>query len=320
MELAKVRAIMTLHHLSSRPIRVLLPLLLVVLAACNGAQQKLDDATRAYDATDWTKAYNDAVAAQNEAQPPLKQHAAFVAGLAAYRQDRFDEAKTRFEFAETSTDKDVSGQAKVMLGDLLVRDKRPDAAAAKYDQAAMLLNGDAATRARALATAARDQAKASATPPPAEAASEDGGSDGNAVATTAAAKPKKKATDTKPDPKAKPAAKGAAANAKDDKPAAKDGKSAKNAKDDKDDAKSGKGFTIQCGAYVKESDARQRARELTDDAKKAGLPAPTVKRLTGRDGKKLWIVSIGEFKSRADGKKALAKLKVDHAEVLPITG
>ena len=45
-----------------------------------------------------------------------------------------------------------------------------------------------------------------------------------------------------------------------------------------------------------------------------------MKRLTGRDGKKLWIVSIGEFKSRADGKKALAKLKVDHAEVLPITG
>ena len=149
MELAKVRAIMTLHHLSSRPIRVLLPLLLVVLAACNGAQQKLDDATRSYEAADWPKAYNDAVAAQNEAQPPLKQHAAFVAGLAAYRQDRFDEAKTRFEFAETSTDKDVSGQAKVMLGDLLVRDKRPDAAAAKYDQAAMLLNGDAATRARA---------------------------------------------------------------------------------------------------------------------------------------------------------------------------
>ena len=320
MELVKVRGIMTLHHLSSRPIRVLLPLLLVVLAACNSPQQKLDDATRSYEAADWPKAYNDAVAAQNEAQPPLKQHAAFVAGLAAYRQDRFDEAKTRFEFAETSSEKDVSGKAKVMLGDLLVRDKRPDAAAAKYDQAAMLLNGDAATRARALATAARDQAKASATPPPAEAASEDGGSDGKAVATTAGAKPKKKATDTKPDPKAKPAAKGAAANAKDDKPAAKDGKSAKNAKDDKDDAKSGKGFTIQCGAYVKESDARQRARELTDDAKKAGLPAPTVKRLTGRDGKKLWIVSIGEFKSRADGKKALAKLKVDHAEVLPIAG
>jgi cell division septation protein DedD len=319
MELAKVRGIMTLHHLSSRPIRVLLPLLLVVLAACNSPQQKLDDATRSYDAADWTKAYNDAVAAQNEAQPPLKQHAAFVAGLAAYRQDRFDEAKTRFEFAESSTDKDVSGQAKVMLGDLLVRDKRPDAAAAKYDEAAALLTGEAATRARTLASAARDQAKASAAPPPAEASSDDGSAGGKAVATAAAAKPKKKATD-KPDPKAKPAAKGAAANAKDDKPAAKDAKSAKTAKDDKTDAKSGKGFTIQCGAYVKESDARQRARELTDDAKKAGLPAPTVKRVTGRDGKKLWIVSIGEFKSRADGKKALAKLKIDHAEVLPIAG
>ena len=41
--------------------------------------------------------------------------------------------------------------------------------------------------------------------------------------------------------------------------------------------------------------------------------------MTGRDGKKLWIVSIGSFKTRADGKKALGKLKIDHAEVLPAT-
>jgi hypothetical protein len=27
---------------------------------------------------------------------------------------------------------------------------------------------------------------------------------------------------------------------------------------------------------------------------------------------------VGTFKTRAEGKKALAKLKVDHAEVLPI--
>ena len=80
------------------------------------------------------------------------------------------------------------------------------------------------------------------------------------------------------------------------------------------------GFTIQCGAYAKETDARKRAKDLADDAKKAGLPAPEVKRQTGRDGKKLWVVTIGSFKSRADGKKALAKLKIDHAEVLPVTG
>ena len=304
---AKVRATMTRHHSIVRLISLILPALPLLLTGCNGAQQKLDDATRAYDASDWGKAYGDAVSAQNEAQPPMKQHAAFVAGLAAYRQDRFDEARTRFEFAETSSEKDVSGQAKVMLGDLLVRDKRPEAAAAKYDEAATLLTGDGASRARALASAAREQAKASATPAPAPAATEDDAAGSDPVATASAGKPRKKPAD-KPDAKAKPASK---ATAKKDDNASSGAKTT---------AKSGKGFTIQCGAYVKESDARQRARELTDDAKRAGLPAPAVKRLTGRDGKKLWIVSIGEFKSRADGKKALAKLKVDHAEVLPVTG
>ena|GEM_PF-1920644 len=288
-------------------LRTLLPLLVMVLAACQGPQQKLDDANRAYDANDWTKAFHDASAAQNEAQPPLKQHAAFVAGLAAYRQDRFDEAKTRFQFAETSTDKEISGNAKVMLGDLLVRDKQPAAAVTMYEQAAELLTGEASGRARTLAASAREQAKADAAPPAVQVASKDAdGSDQSAMPT---AKVKKKSSAAKPAPKAGASGKNSGGDA-----------NAKDAKSLKDASKSAKRFTIQCGAYVKESDARRRAKDLTDDAKKAGLPAPEVKRVTGRDGKKLWIVSIGKFQSRDDGKKALAKLKVDHAEVLPVTG
>ena len=95
-----------------------------------------DDATRAYDAEDWTKAFNDASAAQAEAQPPLKQRAAFLAGLAAHRQGRFDEARSRFIAAESSDDPKTAGDAKVMLGDLLTKEGKYAAAAAKYDQAA----------------------------------------------------------------------------------------------------------------------------------------------------------------------------------------
>ena len=296
---------MTPAHIRAHALKTLISATLLLLAACNGPQQRLDDATRAYDAQDWAKAYTDASAAQTEAQPPLKQRAAFVAGLAAYRQDRFDEARSRFLIAEASEDHETAGQAKVMLGDLLTRDGKPAAAASKYDEAAQLLTGDEASRARNLASAAREASKSPPPTPVASAETDDSPAAAGAAASGAAA------SKGKPKPTAKP--KG------NDRDADKsDGKSSKpkTATASKSD-KSG-GFTIQCGAYVKESDARARAKELTDDAKKAGLPAPQVKRVTGRTGKKLWIVSIGSFKTRADGKKALSKLKIDHAEVLPV--
>jgi len=300
MAIGKVRA-MSHSNTFAHVLKLTVSVSLLLLAACNGPQQRLDDATRAYDAQDWTKAYDDATAAQNEAQPPLKQRAAFVAGLAAYRQDRFEEARSRFLLAESSEDRETSGQAKVMLGDLLTRDGKPAAAAAKYDEAAQLLTGEAATRARTLASAAREASKSPTPTPVASAETDDSASDA-APAATAGGK-------TKPAAKPKaPARDAAKSETKSTKP--------KTATASKSSTKGG--FTIQCGAYVKESDARARAKDLGDEARKAGLPAPKVDRVTGRSGKKLWIVSVGTFKTRAEGKKALAKLKVDHAEVLPI--
>ena len=299
MAIGKVRA-MSQSHTFARVLKLTVSVSLLLLAACNGPQQRLDDATRAYDAQDWTKAYDDASTAQTESQPPLKQRAAFVAGLAAYRQDRFDEARTRFLVAEASEDRETSGQAKVMLGDLLTRDGKPAAAAAKYDEAAQLLSGEEATRARNLASAAREASKSPTPTPVASAETDDSSADATPAA--AASKPKPAAK-----PKA-PARDGAKTETKSTKP--------RTATASKSSTKGG--FTIQCGAYVKESDARARAKDLGDEARKAGLPAPKVDRVTGRSGKKLWIVSIGTFKTRAEGKKALAKLKVDHAEVLPI--
>lgn len=297
MAMGKVRA-MTRLDIRARLLRAMLPAALLLLTACNGAQQRVDDANRAYEAGDWDKAWNEATVAQREAQPPLKQRAAFIAGLAAYRQERFDEARARFIVAEGSTDPETSGNAKVMLGDLLTRDLKPAAAAAKYDEAAGLLAGDAASRARKLADAARESAKAPAATPTKVASAE---------------------TEPEPDPEPATAGKSRARPASKPKPSGSDssksgsGRGASSAK-----TSSKGGFTIQCGAYVKESDARARAKDLADEARRAGLPAPSVKRVTGRTGKKLWIVSVGSFKSRAEGKKALAKLKVQHAEVLPI--
>ena len=318
---------MRLQHLSRRTLRTLLPLLVSALAACQGAQQKYDDAARAYDAENWAKAYDDATAAQNEAQPPLRQRAALYAGQAAYRLKRLDDAQARLAVAETSSEAEVAGQAKMVLGHVLVDANRPADAKLKYLEAAQLLPSNLAAEARREA----DAAGALAAPPaaaPATVASADASGEDTAPEPPGRARSTSKSKSTaKGSSKGGDSPKSKGKDADDGKSKAKDSKgkstaskgSSASRKDDDDD-RSKAGFTIQVGAYVKEADARKRAKDLTDDAKKAGLPAPQVKRVTGRDGKKLWLVTIGQFKSRADGKKALAKLKVDHAEVLPATG
>jgi len=184
-----------------------------------------------------------------------------------------------------------------MLGEICIHENRPADAANLYDQAAQLLQGDAASRARTLALDARARATAVTAAKQAPAAEPE-------RVVTAPPAPRRPAAEA-----SRPAAKAAQPAAKPSKPAASSSK-----------GNTGKGFTIQCGAYVQESDARKRAREITDEAKRAGLPAPTVRRVTGRTGKRLWIVSVGSFNTREAGRKALAKFKVKHAEVLPKEG
>lgn len=314
MTAGTVRAMRPLH-LTRRTLRTLLPLLMTALAACQGAQQRFDDAARAYDAEDWSKAYDDASAAQTEAQPPLRQRAALYAGQAALRMKRLDDAQARLTVAETSPEPTVAGQAKMALGHVLVEMNRPGDAKLKYLEAAQLLPAPLSGEARREADAAGALAAPPAAAPPTRvAAAED---DDTAPEPPARARPAAGKARTPAKPPAKPRS--------DDAPksgsksgSAKSATAKSSASKSDGDAKSG--FTIQAGAYVRESDARARAKDLADEARRAGLPAPKVQRVTGRDGKRLWIVTIGQFKSRADGKKALAKLKVDHAEVLPAIG
>jgi septal ring-binding cell division protein DamX len=325
MKLGTVRA-MTNFNLPARTLRTLLPLLVMALAACQSAQQKFDDAARSYDASNWQKAYDEATAAQNEAQPPLKQRAALYAGQAAYRMKRLDDAQARLAVAETSPEPSVAGQAKMVLGHVLVDANRPMDAKLKYLEAAQLLPTDLAAEARREADAAGALANPAAKT--AVAAADAAGEDtAPAPPAKSGSKAKSKSSGkTKGDAKskgkggdsAKSGAKGKGDAATASAGKSSGGKSGATASKSGSDAKAG--YTIQVGSFTKESDATKRAKELASAAKKAGLPTPEVKRVTGRDGKKVWVVTIGHFNSRADGKKALAKLKVDHAEVMPASG
>ena len=62
MAMGKVRA-MTRLDIRARLLRAMLPAALLLLTACNGAQQRVDDANRAYEAGDWDKAWNEATVA-----------------------------------------------------------------------------------------------------------------------------------------------------------------------------------------------------------------------------------------------------------------
>jgi cell division septation protein DedD len=298
------------HHCLSG---LLLLLALLPLAACQSGQQRLEAAHQAYDQKDWAKALSEADAARNELKPPEREKAALVAGLSAFNQNNFQVARERFALSETSSESDVAGKSKLMLGHILDQERSYTAAAGKYEQAATLLKGNEASTARALAEAARGNANPVVAQAPTSAQADIPEDTVIAPRTT----PARKSPASKPSPsdRAKPA------GSKPSTPSAKGGKSGKDESSKKDDASkaaaSGKGHTIQCGAYPQESQAKKRAKDLADDAKRAGLPAPKVTRVTGRDGKRLWIVSVGNFPSREAAKKAMAKLKVDHAEVLP---
>jgi len=275
---------------------LLLSLLLPVLA-CQSPQQRLEEAHRAYQLENWSRAQSEADAAQRDLQPPAREEAAFLAGMAAFRQDRMDEARARFTAAEGSADVEVSGKSRAMLGHILEKEGKYSAAAAKYEEAASRLGGEAAEKARAEAADARAKASPTSSTETVAAKDPDVPKD-DPPAATPRSTPRK--APAKPSAAAKPSAKSSTPKT--------DGKG------------SGKGHTIQCGAYPQESQARRRAKDIADEAKKAGLPAPKVTRVTGRDGKRLWIVSIGSFPTREAAKKALSRLKVDHAEVLPAVG
>lgn len=78
-------------------------------------------------------------------------------------------------------------------------------------------------------------------------------------------------------------------------------------------------WTVIAGTFSSETAARQRATGLADDAKRAGLGVPRVVP-TGSTGRKLWLVEVGTFDSRAKADAARKKVPVADAAVAPSQG
>ena len=306
-------------------------LAVVCSAACQSAQSdRLDGAINSYESKNWKQSLEQASVVQNETSGAVRDQAAFLAGLSAYQMGNYPEAQTRFQISEQSMDAETAGESKVMLGDVMVHQKRYGDAANYYDAAANKLSGEASARAKNLAAASRDPARAGkvlSMPEPAMsmngnvlttqnnpapvnsvtiATNTDAPSSGfeKDSSPPPVAKPKKpaKAADDKPAKPAKPA------KVADDKPAKPAAASAKTAGKSAGKKVDSDAFVIQAGSFILETSAKNRAKELAKAASRNSIEAPKVVASKSKSGQKIWIVYVGEFETRADAEKAIKKL------------
>ena len=312
-------------------VRCVALLAVVCAAACQSAQpDRLDGAISSYESKNWKQSLEQASVVQNETSGTMRDQAAFLAGLSEYQMGNYAEAQTRFQISELSMDAETAGESKVMLGDVMVHQKRYGDAANYYDAAANKLSGEASARAKALAAASRDPARAGkvlSMPEPAMrmngnvlttqnnsapvnsvtiATNTDAPSSGfeKDSSPPPVAKPKKpaKAADDKPAKPAKPA------KVADDKPAKPAAASAKTAGKSAGKKVDSDAFVIQAGSFILETSAKNRAKELAKAASRNSIEAPKVVASKSKSGQKIWIVYVGEFETRAEAEKAIKKL------------
>ena len=226
-------------------------------------------------------------------------------------------------------DAETAGESKVMLGDVMVHQKRYGDAANYYDAASNKLTGESSRRAKNLAVAARDPTRAGKVLSMAEPAMSINGNvlstqnnsatvNSVTIATNTDAPSSGFEKDSSPPPVSKPKKPAKAADekpvAKPAKPAAKPASDASNKKDAKPAPKSaGKkadsdAFVIQAGSFILETSAKNRAKELAKPASRNGIENPKVVASKTKSGQRVWTVYLGEFATRAEAEKAIKKL------------
>lgn len=261
--------------------------LLAALLIPSGCQQEttatLDDALRAYD----SKRYADCLKISKDVQSKstdqaVRQQAAYMVGRSANVLNKDEEARAAFAVAARSADPVVAGRALAMQGAMAVEGARWTDAASSYSAAASKLTGPEQEHARKEAKDAAAKAVEARTVL-------------NPRPVVVAPPPPSKVPTSDEDDTAIPPAPASAGivlpPASDDSP-----------------------WTIAAGVFSTETAARQRATNLSKDAKRAGLPTPRVLAMSSPD-KRVWIVEIGTFKDRAAADAARKKISTQDAAV-----
>ncbi len=256
---------------SSFPLVVALLLLpFAPLAACGGNADALSRSLTAYDAGKYDESLTLAQeASASAANTKDSDEAAYLAGMSAFRLNRYDEAIKWLETPARSSDRWTAGQAGITLGSAYLKVGRRSDAARAFAKAGTNLDGEDAKKAHlAAANAYRelgDQSMANeqfrlanvpAPSTPAKTPSDTAQAGSGTVTTPPVTGP----------------------------------------------------FVLQAGAFRDLTKAQRRADELRPKAAKAGLGEPKVLSKRGTDGGTLYVVQLGGFSERRAADAAVAKL------------
>ncbi|MBX3356695.1 MAG: SPOR domain-containing protein [Phycisphaeraceae bacterium] len=241
------------------------------------ASPELATAVDDYREARYPQAYERARTLARSSTSPVREQAAWVAGLAAYQMQKLDEAELQFMASERSQDPRLVTDSRIMMGDVRVLQNRWRDAASFYREAAKGLSGEERSRVLGYADVA-DRYAAERTAGTAGVTGNMSGiaSTGSTPIASAGGAPPSRGSDSSA---------GGAARSQASGP-----------------------FSLQAGAFQNEANARRRANEVASQARQAGLGEPRVQRTRDTGGREFWVVRIGSFPTRQGAEEARSRV------------
>lgn len=149
-----------------------------VVGCAPKVDHQITKAQESYDAGRYEEAYKEAVAAYDSSASEVHEgadgtsvaknedaaRAAYLAGLSAYQLENYNDSERYLEAALGAGEGEVAGRAHAQLGAVALKERRYLDASDEYEQAAKLLSGEEAEKARQRADQARRQLVASGPP------------------------------------------------------------------------------------------------------------------------------------------------------------
>jgi len=226
---------------------------------------------------------------------------ALIAAMSSYKLGNMEQAQQFATQASSAQDRNVSGGALVLLGDINLSRHHPQEASVFYSQAAAKLSGADAVRARECAERARNMAEAPVIATVVVLGKERDKSEDAEIALAPA---------WTLEPKTTSAANQSVAKEVKSQPETVQGKIPASvavvAKSKPvGNSLADREFTIRAGSYSSQAAAAQRKKDLASDLKRSKAPAARIDTIHTTKGEELFAVRIGTWPTRAEAEKVL---------------
>ena len=225
---------------------------------------------------------------------------ALIAAMSSYKLGNMDQAQRFATQASSAQDRNVSGGALVLLGDIKLTQQHPKDAAVYYSQAAAKLSGSDAVRARDCAERARKMAEVPTIANVVLLGKERDKSEDAEIAPAPAwtLQPKTRAANQSAAIEVKSQPETVQGKIPESVAVAAKSKPVANSLADRE-------FTIRAGSYSSQAAAAQRKKDLASDLKRSKAPAARIDTIHTTKGEELFAVRIGTWPTRAEAEKVL---------------